>query len=245
MHLKILVVAAMALTGAANAASAQIANGGFEVNGGAGFVGFSDWTVADQINTGDSFYAQTGTGTPQFGILIPAPPEGNFAAMTDGGGANSRVLYQDFVLPVGLSSGSLSFQLFINNEGGDFFTPSTLDFTGVTNQQARVDLLLANSDPFSVASSDVVLNLFRTQAGDPLTSGYTLVDADISSVLSAFGGQTLRLRFAEVDNIATFNLGVDNVRVNTLLSVPEPSTVTMLLAGGLSSRLLLRRRRGK
>ncbi len=238
MRLKMLFVAAMALMGIGGSASAQIVNGGFEVNGGAGFVGFADWTVADQLNTGDSFYAQTGTGTPLFGALVPAPPEGVFAAMTDGGGANSRVLYQDFALPVG-NSGNLSFQLFMNNEGTDFFTPNTLDFTGATNQQARVDLMRAGSDPFSVAGGDVIMNLFQTQAGDPLFSGYTLVNADISSVLNAFGGQTLRLRFAEVDNIATFNLGVDNVR----LVVPEPSTLVLVLAGSLSSGGLLLCRR--
>ena len=36
--------------------------------------------------------------------------------------------------------------------------------------------------------------------------------------------ETLRLRFAETDNVATFNLGVDAVDVNvTAGAIPEPS----------------------
>jgi len=237
-QLKRVFITAMILMGAVGSASAQIANGGFEINGGAGFVGFSDWITADQANTGESFYAQTGSGTPLFGTLVPEPPEGIFAAMTEGGGANSRVLYQDFVVPLA-NSGHLSFQLFLNNEGTEFVTPNTLDFTQEPNQQARVDLLRTGSDPFSVAGSDVVLNLFQTQLGDSFYSGYTSVNADISRVLSAFGGQTLRLRFAEVDNLATFNFGVDNVQ----LVVPEPSSLTLLFVGGLSSLFLCRFRK--
>jgi hypothetical protein len=159
--------------------------------------------------------------------------------MSEGGGSGSHVLYQDFIGPVGLSNVRLSFQVFVNNLAGDFSTPGTLDFSGADNQQARVDLLLASSDPFSVASGDVLLTLFQTQAGDPLTSGYTLVDTDITSVLAANPGKTLRLRFAAVDSLAPFNLGVDNVQ----LVVPEPSMLALIIAGGLSgSGLLLRRR---
>lgn len=224
-------------------ASAQIlVNGGFEDNGGQGFSNFTGWTVADQIGSAGSFYAQTGTGTPLFGNLVPAPPEGNFAAMSEGGGAGSHVLYQDFQAPVGISSGSLSFQLFINNQGGDFFAPATLDFSAGSNQQVRVDLLTASSDPFSVVPGDVLLTLFQTNPGDPLTSGYNTITTDITSVLVAQSGNLLRLRFSEVDSIAPLNLGVDNVA----LLVPEPSTLALLLAGGVSGgSLFLRRRRAR
>ena len=228
---------------AGRSASAQIiVNGGFEDNGGAGFSNFTGWNTADQIGSAGSFYTQTGTGTPLFGVLIPAPPGGNFAAMSEGGGAGSHVLYQDFQAPVGVSSGFLSFQIFVNNQAADFFAPASLDFSAGSNQQARVDLLLAGSDPFSVAAGDVLLTLFQTNPGDPLTSGYTTITTDITSVLAAQSGSLLRLRFSEVDSIAPLNLGVDDVS----LVVPEPSTLALLFAGGtVGSSLFLRRRRAR
>ena len=54
----------------------------------------------------------------------------------------------------------LTFDLFIGNRAGAFFTPSpaSLDFsTPVLNQQARVDILRVGTGPFSVSSSDVLL----------------------------------------------------------------------------------------
>lgn len=74
-----------------------------------------------------------------------------------------------------------------------------------------------------------LLNLFRTQPGDPLVSGYDAFVADISPLLLAHHGQTLRLRFAEVDNVSFSNLGVDRVSVEPLAgAVPEPSALSLL-----------------
>jgi len=51
---------------------------------------------------------------------------------------------------------------------------------------------------------------------------------DISSLLAAQAGQTLRLRFAEVDNILPFQLGGDGV---SIASVPEPSSWALCVIG--------------
>jgi hypothetical protein len=132
--------------------------------------------------------------------------------MTDAGGPGSHVLYQD-VVAVG-SSGLLKFSLFIGNRSDRFATPATLGFaTPTLNQQARVDILRAGADPFSLAAADILLTIFRTQVGDPLVNGYFTVTADIGAFLAAHTGETVRLRFAETDNIAPFQLGVDNVRI--------------------------------
>ena len=82
----------------------------------------------------------------------------------------------------------------INNLADDFFTPNSLDYAVGSNQQARVDLMLASSDPFSVDAGDVLQNLFQTKSGDPLTSGYNLVSADITSILASHAGEELRLQ---------------------------------------------------
>jgi hypothetical protein len=125
--------------------------------------------------------------------------------MTDAFGPGSHVLYQDFVVPTG--SALLSFSLFIGNRANAFSTPASLDFsTPALNQQARVDILKASADPFSVAAADVLQNVYQTHVGDPLLSGYSNLNFDLTSLFSANAGQTLRLRFAETDNVFTFQM---------------------------------------
>lgn len=204
-----------------------ITNGGFES-------GFSGWTRVDAVGSDGTFSQQTSTTSPINGDSVPAPPDGFFAAMSDAEGPGSHVLYQDFVVPASLGSAVLTFDLFIGNRADDFYTPSpaSLDFsTPALNQQARVDILRAGTDPFSVLSSDVLLNLLQTSPGDLLVSGYTSFSTDLTALLTANAGQTLRLRFAETDNVFTFQLGVDNVSLDTQ-AIPEPNT-SLLLSTGL------------
>ena len=201
-----------------------IANGGFEA-------GLTSWTRVDQLGSEGTFFSESGTSSPVNGDPVPAPPEGTKAAMTDAQGPGSHVLYQDFVATA--DAAALRFALFIGNRAGLFVTPApaSLDFsTPALNQQARVDILKNTADPFSVAASDVLLNLYQTKDGDPLISGYNTVTTDISALLAAHAGETLRLRFAETDNVLTFQLGVDNVRFDPI-SAPIPEPASMLLLG--------------
>jgi hypothetical protein len=212
-------------------------NGGFEA-------GFANWARADQLGSDGTFFQQSGTLSPINGDLVPAPSGGLNAAMSDGQGPGSHVLYQDFL--VDSTSGTLSFDLFIGNRAGDFFTPSAatvgLDFsTPAINQQARVDILRSGTDPFSVASSDVLLNLYQSGVGDPAVSGYTTFSIDVSALLAANLGQTLRLRFAETDNLAPFQMGVDNVTFDSATPVPEPASLVLLGTGLVALRARRRR----
>ena len=218
-------------------ASPLILNGGFEA-------GFASWTIADQLGSDGSFHIQSGTVSPLNGDAVPAPPGGANAAMTDAFGPGSHVLYQDFV--VGSSSATLSFDLFIGNRWEAFVTanPATvgLDFsTPAQNQQARVDILKSSADPFSVAASDVLLNLYQTNPGDPSVSGYNSFSFDLSALFAANPGETLRLRFAETDNILQFQFGVDNVSLESA-AVPEPASL-VLLGTGVAALGARRRRR--
>jgi hypothetical protein len=86
--------------------------------------------------------------------------------------------------------------VFVLNPVGTYF--------GFANQQARVDVLSASSDPFSVG--EVLLNVFQTNLGDPVTFGYSLISLDLTALLQAQGGNILRLRFAEVDNQLFFKI---------------------------------------
>lgn len=227
------VQAALACLLAAQAQAGFITNGGFEA-------GLSGWTTSDQLGSEGSFLLQTGSTSPVTLAPVPAPPAGSAAAMTDAEGPGSHVLYQDFVVPTMLPGAVVRFSLFINNGAPDFYTPDHLDFaTPDLNQQARVDLMTTTADPFSTAAGDVLQNLFMTQAGDALVSGYTHFQVDVTSVLRAHAGDTLRLRVAETDNVFTFNLGVDNVDVS---AVPEPATWTLMI-GALAAIGFVRRRR--
>jgi hypothetical protein len=209
-----------------------ILNGGFES-------GLAGWTAADRIGSDGTFFLQTGTSSPVNGFPVPPPPEGTFAAMTDSQAPGSHILYQDFLVPTSLGGGTIGFSLFINNMADNFYTPSHLDFsTPDLNQQARVDVMTTSADPFSL---DVLQNLYQTLPGDPLVSGYTSFLLDISPLLLSHAGETLRLRFAEVDNVFFFNLGVDAVSID-VTAAPEPS-LWMLLGAPLAGLGLRARRR--
>jgi hypothetical protein len=106
-----------------------------------------------------------------------------------------------------------------------------------------VDILTSSANPFSVAASDVLMHLYQSNPSDPLVSGYNTLNFDVSSLFAANLGNTLRLRFAEVDNLAQFQVGVDNVSLDdvSLAAVPEPASLTLL--GTSLAALCLRRRR--
>ncbi len=218
-------------------AAPVIVNGGFES-------GFAGWTRADQTGSDGGFVLQSGTASPLNGDPVPAPTSGTNAAMTDGFGPGSHVLFQDFVASV--ANATLRFDLFLGNRADRYATPASLNFaltntTGALtlNQQARIDILRPGADPFSVAAADILFTVYRTQVGDALVSGYTAIAADIGALLAAHNGEALRLRFAETDNLAQFQMGLDNVRFDV---VPEPSTV-LLLGIALTAFTVTRRMR--
>lgn len=208
-----------------------ITNGGFET-------GFSGWTRSDQVGSDGTFALQTGTASPVNGDPVPAPPGGTTAAMTDAQGPGSHVLYQNFTVSAPVIAALLHFDLFIGNRAGTFFTPSpsSLDFsTPALNQQARVDILLGSASPFSVGAGDVLMTVYQTNPGDPAVSGYTHRSTDITALLNTHLGTPLRLRFAETDNVLTFQLGVDNVDIDTTATaIPEPSSWMLALGAFLA-----------
>lgn len=232
-----------ALLGLAAAAHALplVANGGFES-------GFASWTTVEQAGSDGGFFLQNGAASPLGADPVPAPPEGASAAMSDAAAPGTHVLYQDFLASAGAGATELRFDLFLGNRADRYATPSSLDFAltsppgaGTHNQQARVDILRAGADPFSVEAADVLLALYRTQLGDALVAGYFTVAADVTALLAAHDGELLRLRFAEVDNLGPFQMGVDNVRFAAL---PEPPPAVLLGAAlaGLAGARGARRR---
>ncbi len=219
------------------AVAGLITNGGFES-------GFSSWTRSDQLGSDGTFALQTGTTSPVNGTAVPAPPGGATAAMTDAQGPGSHVMTQTFTLAAPVLSAMLAFDLFIGNRAGMFVSPSSLDFsTPALNQQARVDILVAGASPFSVAPADVLMNVFQTNPGDPAVSGYTHHSVNLTTFLNAHVGTPLTLRFAETDNVLTFQLGVDNVDIDvSAAAVPEPSSALLAGAALVAIGCLMRRK---
>jgi hypothetical protein len=224
-----------------------VTNGGFETNGGAGTSILNGWTVVtDNCGSPGSWYAQTGTSNPLgssgSNTTVAAPPEGSFAAMSDQDGPGTRAMYQDITIPADATN--ITFQLYLLVQVEDWVTPNpqtlqTCDSVG--NEQFRADIITTSSDPTTEIDSGVLLTIYQTMPSDALESGYTEVQADISSL----AGQTVRLRFVEADNEGNLNAGVDDVMITG--TVPDLGAYGMailallLLAAGVS--VLLQRRR--
>jgi hypothetical protein len=202
-----------------------VTNGGFELGG------VSTW--AHFVGGSGDWLTQSGTHNPLTGtVTVPAPPAGLFAAMTDAFSPGEHVLYQIIHVPSVVLSATLQFDRYINNatnHSGPFVSPATLFYGGAPNQQARVDFLKSASIPDSVASSDVLLNVFQTAPGDPLISGYTLQTTDVTALLAAHVNENMLLRFAETDNLGIFYFGID--QVSLIVTVPEPGSLTLAVVG--------------
>jgi hypothetical protein len=221
------VLVVLSLTISARAVAVELlTNGDFEAAGGS----FTGWTKQTPIPSGGDWFIQQGTSdnVAPFSV-VPAPPGGTHAAMTDTNSPGSHVLYQNFTIPAVVPQATLQFSRYINqqNTSVDFASPATLDaFAGfpdnvVPNQQVRVDIIKTSSSAvLSVSPSDVFQNIYQSQPGDPHVSGYTVQTVDVTALLASRAGQTLRLRFAEADNLGTLLFGIDQV---SLVVTPEPS----------------------
>ncbi len=189
-------------------------NGDFEDNGGVGSSTFAHWTVLNDPNALSDqrdWFAHDGGTSPVRGLSIPSSPSGTFAALVDQNGPGYSLLYRDIYIPT--AAETLEFQLFYDNAHSRFFTPESFAASQPVdpdNQQIRVDLTDPNADPTAFGAA-ILAMVFRTEVGDPLKSGgaFMTVSADVS----AFQGQTVRLRFGEADNYSFLSPAVDNVRL--------------------------------
>ena len=136
---------------------------------------------------------------------VPDPPQGRFAAVTDMNGPGTRILYRDLRL-----EGRFTLQATVFYAGtGPFSSPATLAYDAPeANQQFRIDLIRPSAPIDSVAKGDVLVNVFHTSPGDPARRQPTEVRMDVS----AWAGQTVRLRLATTDNQGPLRVGVDNIR---------------------------------
>ena len=209
LRLAVLAMALGVCLAPAVARAATVVNGGFETGD------FTGWHEQDQAGSGGTWYVYSGTSSPLNGFSIPAPPQGTHAAITDQTGPSSNILYQDIALEAGARH-TLSLYVYYHSQA-PMVSPPTLDYTGVPNQQYRIDVMKPSAALTSVNPSDILLTVFATKTGDPESMAPTLVTVD----LTPFAGQTVRLRIAQVDNEFYQNAGVDGV---TITSTPAATT---------------------
>jgi hypothetical protein len=211
-----------ALFGGTSAAqAANVVNGDFETGN------LSGWTVnSTTSNASGTWFAYSGTVAPLTGAAlnatVSAPPQGAFAALTDQVSSGRRLLYQDVALDQVGPDESLTLSLFAyyKAQQGPLGnpTPDTLDPNApVLNEQYRIDVMKRTAPLTSIDPADVLINVFRTRPGDPQVMDPTKLTAD----LTPFAGQTVRLRFAEVDNNGVLNASTDDVRIERVS--PDPT----------------------
>ena len=146
-----------------------------------------------------------GQSDPNVPFVMPAPPQGEYAAVTDMNGPGTRILYRDVKLYGRLRLDATVFYA----GGGGLSSPETLAHdVNEANQQFRIDLLRISAPIDSVAKRDVLANVFRTSIGDPDRRAPMRVSVDVSR----WAGQTVRLRLAGTDNRGPLRVGVDNIR---------------------------------
>ena len=196
-----LVAVSMAVLAAPTEAHAAIVtNGDFETGS------LSGWQTQ---NTGSGWFAYSGTASPTNARPIAAPPQGSFAAVTDQSSQGTRILYQDVALEPGQTHTLSLYVYYKSNSAIAHPATDSLDYFVVPNQQYRIDVMKPSAPLTSINPADILLPIFRTATGDPTTLAPTMMTAD----LTPFAGQTVRLRFAEVDGAGFFNASTDAVSI--------------------------------
>jgi hypothetical protein len=230
----------LALAGRGRAESVNlITNGDFETGS------LSGWTVANQLSATDyaggtnafgSFFLQDTSGTlpvsgPLTGGAALLPYSGNFYALADSTAPGAHVLLQSFIVPTEAQQVTLTFAMYTYDWYGNGPTGTTLDYTSIPNQHVRVDILSATAGAFDTSSSAVVENLFNGELPNPPGTNppaWQAFSFDLTGV--TLPGGTYQLRFGEVDNQFTLNMGVDAVSLTAV--VPEPPSLLMASLGG-------------
>jgi len=168
---------------------------------------------------------------PNVPFDLPDPPQGKFAAVTETNGPGTRILYRDVKL-----DGRLKLHLSVFYAGvGGFSSPQSLAHDEPANQQFRIDVVAPSAPIDSVAPDDVLVNVFKTSAGDPDRREPSSVSAD----LSRWAGETVRVRLAGTDNRGPLRAGVDDIRFEPIGSdanarielpvTPEPARAVNLV----------------
>lgn len=187
----------------ASAGAASVVNGDFETGN------LSGWTPYSSTGEGNWFAYANEPGVPLF-----PPPSGNWAAADAQGGPDTLILSQDVALEP-YATHTLTMTLYYaSTQPIAVPNPDTLSVfgsPGFKNQQYRVDLVKPTATIESLAATDILATVFANKNGDP----EIMAPAVFTTDLSAFAGQTVRLRIANAVHEGPFYAGVDAVSITS------------------------------
>ena len=210
----------IALLAPSGAEAAKVLNGSFEsgtLNG---------WQVRHETGAGNWFaYAGTdapiGSKRPNPADPVQRPPQGTFAAIADQANPDALTLYQDVALEAGRSHQLSLLAYYDSYKPIALPNPDTLSVADEAlrlpngkfqqNQQFRIDVIKPEGPLESLDPADVLQTVFATKRGAPQHMAPTKMTAD----LSAFAGQTVRIRIATAVTEEVLNAGVDAVSIAT------------------------------
>jgi hypothetical protein len=226
------VAALLAVLGAilapSSAEAAKVVNGNFEsgtLNG---------WQVRHETGAGNWFTytgtdAPIGSKRPKPADPVQPPPQGAFAAIADQANPDALILYQDVALEAGRSHQLSLLAYYDSYKPIAIANPDTLSVADEAlrlpngkfqqNQQFRIDVIKPEAPLESLDPADVLHTVFATKRGGPQHMAPTKMTVD----LSAFAGQTVRIRIANVVTEEVLNAGVDAVSITTSASGRSPS----------------------
>ncbi|MGC1165102.1 MAG: hypothetical protein WA862_03255 [Solirubrobacterales bacterium] len=212
----------MALLAPGAAGAATVVNGNFESGA------LNGWNVY-RANEVGNWFAYQGTSEPiadkRGGEPVQPPPQGTYAAIADELNPETLILSQDVVLGSGREHRLSLLAYYDSYVPIAVPTPDTLSansdvLAGQPNQQFRIDVMTLAAPIDSVAPTDILRTVFRTLPGDPKRMLPTRLTAD----LSAFAGQTVRLRIAVAAHEEVLAAGVDAISIASNLPGQGPGS---------------------
>ncbi|HET9453268.1 MAG TPA: hypothetical protein VFO66_03200 [Gemmatimonadaceae bacterium] len=205
-----------------------VVNGSFEINGGVHVPAFAGWTTVPGPFAAN-WYADNGGGTPVSGFPEPPPPHGAFAAVSDEFGQSNMALFQNIAVPANLCKPlKLSFMEWHANHAS-IWAGTDLVFPPFPKQNIRVDVMNPAA-PIYDTGAGVIQNVYLSANPDPfIRTGYVPMSATLPVTL---GGQTIRLRFAQVNTQFFQQVGIDNVSLTAEPDV-SPPTISLSATGVL------------
>jgi hypothetical protein len=202
------------------AEAAQVVNGNFESGT------LSGWHVQRALGAGNWFaYAGTdapiGRRRPNPADPVQPPPQGAFAAIADQANPDTLILYQDVVLEAGLGHQLSLLAYYDSYRPIAVPSPDTLSVADEAlrlpngklqkNQQFRIDVIRPEAPLESLDPADVLRTVFATKPG----ASTRMTPRRLTTDLSAFAGQTVRIRIASAVTEEVLNAGVDAVSIAT------------------------------
>jgi hypothetical protein len=214
-----LAVACAALAAPAGASAATVVNGDFESGS------LTGWQQFNQFGSGE-WFTYTKPGADEEGFF--PPPTGTFAAADEQSDPDLDVLYQDIALEPNFTHQLALTFYYRSTEPIVVPSPEALQLAeGTENQHVRVDVMKPTAPIDSVNPADILATLFANKNGDAEILAPTRLTAD----LSAFAGQTVRLRIANSVTEGPFNAALDDVSIT---SAPPPPPSNVFTRGKLS-----------